>query len=43
MKIKYSLRATLLGATALVLSACGEAKEEALTYDSVESGIRAGV
>jgi uncharacterized protein YgiB involved in biofilm formation len=43
MKIKYSLRATLLGATALVLSACGEAKEEALTYDSVESCIRAGI
>jgi len=43
MKIKYSLRATLLGATALVLSACGEAKEEALTYNSVESCIHAGI
>ena len=43
MKIKSSLRATLLSATALVLTACGEAKEEALTYNSVESCISAGV
>ena len=43
MKIKYSLKAALLGATALVLTACGEAKEEALTYDSIKSCIRAGV
>jgi uncharacterized protein YgiB involved in biofilm formation len=43
MRIKYSLRATLLGATALVLSACGEAKEEVLTYDSVKSCIDAGI
>ncbi len=41
--MKYSLRAALLGATALVLTACGEAKEEALTYDSIKSCIRAGV
>ena len=43
MKIKSSLRATLLGATALVLTTCGEAKEEVLTYDSIESCIRAGI
>jgi uncharacterized protein YgiB involved in biofilm formation len=43
MKKKYSLRATLLGTTALILAGCGEAKEEALTYDSVDSCIRAGV
>ena len=43
MKIKSSLRATLLSATALILTACGEAKEEALTYNSVESCISAGV
>ncbi len=37
------LRATLLGATAFILAACGETTEEALTYDSVESCINAGV
>ena len=33
----------LLGATALTLAACGEKKEEALTYESVAACISAGV
>ena len=40
---KSNFRATLLGASLFVLAACGEATEEALTYDTVESCIRAGV
>lgn len=38
-----SLKFALLGATALTLVACAEAKEDALTYDSVEACINAGV
>ncbi|MEE8439127.1 MAG: DUF1190 domain-containing protein, partial [Micropepsaceae bacterium] len=43
MKSSHKLRAILLGATAIALTACGEATEEALTYDSAKSCIRAGV
>ena len=43
MKKDLSYKLTLLGATALALTACSEAKEEALTYNTVESCISAKV
>ncbi len=41
--MKGSFKMTLLGASALTLSACGEPTEEVLTYKSVEGCIEAGV
>ena len=43
MKRSQTFKIALLGATALTLGACGEKKEEALTYKSVEVCISAGV
>ena len=43
MKRSYSFRMALLGAGAIGLAACGEGKEEALTYVSVEACSSAGV
>ncbi len=43
MKRLITFKMVLLGATALTLSACGEATEDVLTYDSVEACIGAGV
>ena len=44
MKRSTTFKMALLGAgAALTLSACGEAKEEVLTYQSVEACIAAGV
>ncbi|MCZ6605203.1 MAG: DUF1190 domain-containing protein [Alphaproteobacteria bacterium] len=42
MKRNNSFKFALLGATALILVACGEAKEEVLAYDSVEDCVKAG-
>ena len=38
-----SFKLALLGGCALILSACGENKEEALTYESVEACVDAGI
>ena len=43
MKRSNSFKFALLGATALTLVACGEAKEEVLAYDSVQDCVIAGV
>ncbi len=43
MKRSITFKMALLGAGAMTLSACGESKEEVLTYDSVEACIAAGV
>lgn len=43
MNTRKTFRFALLGATALTLAGCGESKEEALTYKSVEACISAGV
>ena len=42
MERANAFKIALLGATALTLVACGEAKEEVLAYDSVEACITAG-
>ncbi len=42
MKRANTFKFGLLGATALTIVACGEAKEEVLAYDSVEACITAG-
>ncbi len=42
MTRKTTFRAFLLGATALTLAACGEAKEDALVFESVEACIASG-
>lgn len=42
MNRRRTIKFSLLAATALTLAACGEAKQDALTYDSVESCINAG-
>ena len=42
MNHKNTFKFALLGATALTLVACGEAKEEALVYKSVEECVKAG-
>jgi uncharacterized protein YgiB involved in biofilm formation len=42
MKRKNALKFALLGATALILVACGEAEEEVLAYDSVKACVKAG-
>jgi uncharacterized protein YgiB involved in biofilm formation len=42
MNHKNTFKFALLGATALTLAACGEAKEEVLAFDSVEACIKAG-
>ena len=38
-----TLKLALLGTTALILAACAESKEEALTYNSAQDCIKAGV
>ncbi len=43
MKRATMFKLALLGASALTLAACGEAQEEALTYTSVESCVKAGI
>ena len=43
MKRLITFKMAMLGAGALTLSACGESKEEVLTYKSVEACIAAGV
>jgi uncharacterized protein YgiB involved in biofilm formation len=43
MKRANKFKLALLGASALTLAACGEAKEEALTYPSVNACIDAGI
>ena len=43
MKRSITFKMAMLGAGALTLSACGESKEEVLTYESVEACIAAGV
>ena len=43
MKRSITFKMALLGAGALTLGACGESKEEVLTYNSVEACITAGV
>ncbi len=43
MKRANKFKLTLLGVGVLGLAACGEAKEEALTYPSVEACVKAGV
>ena len=42
MTRKTTFRTFLLGATALTLAACGEAKEDALVFESVEACIASG-
>ncbi len=42
MKRANTFKIALLGATALTLVACGEAKEDVLAYDSVQACINAG-
>jgi len=43
MNLSKKFKLALLGGCALILSACSENKEEALTYDSVEACTSAGV
>ncbi len=43
MKRSTNLKMAMLGAGALTLGACGEAKEEVLAYKSVEECVAAGV
>ena len=43
MKPFNAFKVALLGATALTLVSCGEAKEEVLAYDSVEACVKAGL
>ena len=43
MKRSIVLKMAMLGAGALTLSACGEAKEEVLTYKSVQECVAAGL
>ena len=42
MKRMNALKFSLLGATALVLVACGEAEEDVLAYNSVQACVKAG-
>ncbi len=42
MKPSNTFKLALLGATAIILVSCGEAEEEVLAYDSVESCVKAG-